>query len=595
MPVEPDNSKVEELLKAYARKRREEGGSTFELHPATRKMLQAEAAREFGKNLRGKRSFFSSLVRFWPRIAFAGAAVVVLSLVLWNMTRQSRKSVEYEMAQAVNEPQQDAEGIRRASQKNDSPVASDKLHTEPRNLLREELAPVRRNTSLSDLAVTQRAPENAPQDVVRAQEKREMQLAEKSRGLGALSEKDVGLRDESEVLLKRSDGLERSKTLSGPAQPSARPSRSAPTLATSQPRPEQLDRLEAGAALAATTQPAKPEEQKLAILAKEQTVTASSQVNTKSGAGGGGGGASFADNQNLYGVPSLQTNGMQTRVWSSTVSGLAAPATSTFALNAATTDSVNAGRFFRALNGVSPPAGGALEFAPTPPPLSAPTEPNATLALAPPAPAAPEPARLPAYSYYFQATNSFARARFANVVPANRTSGGKISGTFAKTTPAQTPQPLYATFDVQQEGQRIRIVDFDGSIYDGRVILTEPTTTRSRTAKEAKQVFYEQRAIDGKPTISFTASGTNRTLRKSVLIKGAMTAAAKQRPKPGASADSKSVADRYSAADDAARFAWAASNDALAETNAFVPGDLDAMVQIDRSAETRVQATRVSP
>src|SRR5213593_2464022 len=101
MPVEPDNRKVEELLKAYARKRREEAGTDFELHPATRKLLQSEVARQYGRRGAGKRNFFSSLVRFWPRIAFAGAAVVILSLVLWNVTRQpNRTSAAYEMAQA---------------------------------------------------------------------------------------------------------------------------------------------------------------------------------------------------------------------------------------------------------------------------------------------------------------------------------------------------------------------------------------------------------------------------------------------------------------------------------------------------------------
>jgi len=54
MPSEPDN-KMDQLLKAYAQKRREEGGDAFGLHPATRKLMHAEVARRWPKRskLRG--------------------------------------------------------------------------------------------------------------------------------------------------------------------------------------------------------------------------------------------------------------------------------------------------------------------------------------------------------------------------------------------------------------------------------------------------------------------------------------------------------------------------------------------------------------
>src|SRR5436853_263056 len=47
MATEPDNRKIEELLQAYAKKRREEAGAV-ELHPATRNLLQAEPAAPAG-------------------------------------------------------------------------------------------------------------------------------------------------------------------------------------------------------------------------------------------------------------------------------------------------------------------------------------------------------------------------------------------------------------------------------------------------------------------------------------------------------------------------------------------------------------------
>ena len=44
MAAEPEK-KIEELLQSYSRKRREDAGAPLEMHPATCRMLQGEAAR----------------------------------------------------------------------------------------------------------------------------------------------------------------------------------------------------------------------------------------------------------------------------------------------------------------------------------------------------------------------------------------------------------------------------------------------------------------------------------------------------------------------------------------------------------------------
>src|SRR3954468_16845893 len=106
MPAQPDNSKIEELLKAYAKKRREEMGAPVELHPATRKMLQAEVERQRPAPAPERRSIFSLLLQFWPRSAMAGAAVVFLSLVLVNINQQPNPSEATKMAQASKEREQ---------------------------------------------------------------------------------------------------------------------------------------------------------------------------------------------------------------------------------------------------------------------------------------------------------------------------------------------------------------------------------------------------------------------------------------------------------------------------------------------------------
>src|SRR6185436_5253516 len=84
MATEPQRPS-EELLQAWAAQRRAEAG-TPELHPATRRMLQAEVARTHGPAAappEARRSWFAG---WWPKLALAGstlAAVVVLGLVLW--------------------------------------------------------------------------------------------------------------------------------------------------------------------------------------------------------------------------------------------------------------------------------------------------------------------------------------------------------------------------------------------------------------------------------------------------------------------------------------------------------------------------------
>src|SRR5258706_14456092 len=103
MPAEPDNQKIEELLKAYAKKRREEVGASPELHPAMRKMLQAEVAKQRPAKSAAQSSFLSLFLHFWPRLAIGGAAAMLLSLVLLNINQHPNgpESERTELAQAA--------------------------------------------------------------------------------------------------------------------------------------------------------------------------------------------------------------------------------------------------------------------------------------------------------------------------------------------------------------------------------------------------------------------------------------------------------------------------------------------------------------
>ncbi len=76
---------IEKLLRVCAEKRRHEAKLPTELHPATRRLLQGEVARQLGEKQRERRgAWWSSLVA-WPKLAWATAgasALLVIALVL---------------------------------------------------------------------------------------------------------------------------------------------------------------------------------------------------------------------------------------------------------------------------------------------------------------------------------------------------------------------------------------------------------------------------------------------------------------------------------------------------------------------------------
>ncbi|MBI4026094.1 MAG: hypothetical protein HY360_14000 [Verrucomicrobia bacterium] len=71
---------MDQLLKAYAEKRRQESGPSREMHPATRGMLQSEVTRVFAKPPAAAKSWFHLSWSFWPQLAAAGTLVVLFAL-----------------------------------------------------------------------------------------------------------------------------------------------------------------------------------------------------------------------------------------------------------------------------------------------------------------------------------------------------------------------------------------------------------------------------------------------------------------------------------------------------------------------------------
>jgi hypothetical protein len=95
MAAEPEK-KIEELLKSYSRKRREDAGAPLEMHPATRRMLQGEVTREHGKpggaSSASPRPWWKALLLFGPKYAGALGMFAILALGVWIITQQDRQS-----------------------------------------------------------------------------------------------------------------------------------------------------------------------------------------------------------------------------------------------------------------------------------------------------------------------------------------------------------------------------------------------------------------------------------------------------------------------------------------------------------------------
>lgn len=99
-----DERPIEKLLRRYAKTRRDDAGPARQLHPATRRLLQGEAARQFPKPKSKEKSGFDVFVAaFARRWIYAVGAIVVLavSAVIISPALSKKKSPNQ---LALNEP-----------------------------------------------------------------------------------------------------------------------------------------------------------------------------------------------------------------------------------------------------------------------------------------------------------------------------------------------------------------------------------------------------------------------------------------------------------------------------------------------------------
>lgn len=97
---------MEELLKTYAKKRRDDAGPSFELHPATRQLLHGEVVRRRAKSTGRFGSWLGLLAGLGPRIGFAASVLTVLGIVLWKFypSGEATRKPAYVMAKTDREP-----------------------------------------------------------------------------------------------------------------------------------------------------------------------------------------------------------------------------------------------------------------------------------------------------------------------------------------------------------------------------------------------------------------------------------------------------------------------------------------------------------
>ena len=97
----PDERDIVKQLRAAAGQRRGKAGGKFELHPATRRLLQGEVLRTLGRNPgAARRKTFFGLT--WMRFAAATCTVTVLCFGTWALLHNPEPPAKQQLAMADN-------------------------------------------------------------------------------------------------------------------------------------------------------------------------------------------------------------------------------------------------------------------------------------------------------------------------------------------------------------------------------------------------------------------------------------------------------------------------------------------------------------
>jgi hypothetical protein len=499
---------MEKLLRECARKRRDEAGAPFELHPATRRMLQGEVARRFAKPA-PEPGFFSRLLgNFGPRLAWGVGILAVLALAV-----------------AILIPSARHQGRDSLMAKNDREQPSSK-ETESRSLA--PAAPAGTPAELASAKVgdkmkdgLRQTPTPAAPEIAKAQS-----LAEPP----AVS---LANRPQSEPSL--SFGLNNGQSATRKSSFDSNSSNS-----TSHDRDENLIVLEKGRVLSfssnmlgetATPASFSPTDMlaRLAALPRNQNPLLLSSADLKNPA---------SQSSNLLDAAhSVQFPAITPERAENSIAAATPPPSSQATVARSLTQSIGGAAAKEAAGGLGKDE--VLKFSET-------TSTQAQLALKSPAAATPP------------AVASFAAAKKESIatpapeaadalkqqsVPINQRFARSESQTKAKSLSANSSaaNQILASFQVQQTGQQLRVIDADDSVYAGSVQALDSTRRQPRPVAQSAPRPKSMQPLESKPAIqtglapekalqneqsySFQVIGTNRSLGKRVVFTGNLTAA----------------------------------------------------------------------
>jgi hypothetical protein len=126
MSNEPERP-IEKALRACAKKRREDAGGPLELHPATRRLLQGEVARQFGRQGRDPRPFSIFIAGLWPKavlgVAVLGIIGLLAAILIPALNKSNPPSTLARNERRMLAPTETAIGTAPASEFESAPVA----------------------------------------------------------------------------------------------------------------------------------------------------------------------------------------------------------------------------------------------------------------------------------------------------------------------------------------------------------------------------------------------------------------------------------------------------------------------------------------
>jgi hypothetical protein len=141
MPTDPDNPRtpMHDLLKAYARQRRQAAEPPQEMHPATRRLLQSEVRRQRPPHpAPAKRPYLPKWMLSWRALAVALGVFTLLGVSVWNSLHQVDQPIQLAKQSTPTAPVAPAAATSSADEQR-TPAPRNALHVEDKLAAKESL------------------------------------------------------------------------------------------------------------------------------------------------------------------------------------------------------------------------------------------------------------------------------------------------------------------------------------------------------------------------------------------------------------------------------------------------------------------------